>query len=413
MSHPATGPTSAHPTAHPPAGPWLGVVTVLLTLAGWCSVPLFITHFSTSIDVWTSNGWRYGFSALLWLPVVIWGWRRRSLPAGLWRASVVPSAFNALGQVAFAWSFYNVDPATATFGLRLQIVFVAAGAYLLFPQERAMLRRPLAWLGIAMVLGGIMGTIYAGYGLPKSKELFGVGLSIAAGLLFAGYGLSVRRYMHGFHPVIAFSAISQYTAAVMVALMLVLGRNLFGDGAGGGGGGMVPWSEAAWDGGLSALRIGWGQFGLLLLSAVIGIALGHVFYYISIARLGVAVSSGVIQLQPFGVAVGGWLVFGKALAPAQWATGMIAVAGAILMLYVQWRVTSRARAEARDGAKRAASADASAGAVRVAGASERTMESGDLDAVPLVEADPAGTNGSAVRGLREGLNDSGSVQPGR
>ena len=37
-----------------------------------------------------------------------------------------------------------------------------------------------------MVLGGIMGTIYAGYGLPKSKELFGVGLSVAAGLLFAG-----------------------------------------------------------------------------------------------------------------------------------------------------------------------------------------------------------------------------------
>lgn len=373
------------------AGPWLGIVTVLLTLVGWCSVPLFITHFAASIDVWTSNGWRYGFSALLWLPVILWGWWRRSLPAGLWRASVVPLVFNASGQVAFAWSFYNVDPATATFGLRLQIVFVAAGAYLLFPQERAMLRRPLAWLGIAMVLGGIMGTIYAGYGLPKSKELFGVGLSVAAGLLFAGYGLSVRKYMHGYHPVIAFSAISQYTAGVMVVLMLVLGRNLFGETGGAGSGGMVRWADAAWDGGLSALRLGAGQFALLLLSAVIGIALGHLFYYVSIARLGVAVSSGVIQLQPFGVAIGSWLVFAKPLAPAQWATGMIAVTGAILMLYVQWRVTSRARAAARQAAAEAPAERHPT--VEVAGASELTMESGDLDAVPLVEAEHTADNG--------------------
>ncbi len=331
----AQAPTAGHPDGHPvgPTSPWFGVVTIVLTLLGWCSVPLFIAHFSKTIDVWTSNGWRYGFSALLWLPVVVWGLSRRSLPAGLWRSAMVPSIFNALGQVAFAWSFYNVDPATATFGLRLQIVFVAAGAYLLFPQERAMLRKPLAWLGIAMVLFGILGTIYAGYGLPKSKELFGVGLSVVAGLLFACYGLAVRRFMHGYHPVIAFSAISQYTAAAMVVLMLALGRNQFG-----AAGTILNWADAPWDGGLSVLSLSTQQLGLLLLSAVVGIALGHVFYYISIARLGVAVSSGVIQLQPFGVAVGSWLIFAKPLAPAQWVTGLIAVTGAMLMLIVQWRV---------------------------------------------------------------------------
>ena len=49
----------------------LGIVTVVLTLVGWSSVPLFLRHFADSIDLWTSNGWRYGFSALLWLPVLL------------------------------------------------------------------------------------------------------------------------------------------------------------------------------------------------------------------------------------------------------------------------------------------------------------------------------------------------------
>lgn len=359
--------------AAPPAGTHrasggaaLGILTVVMTLLGWCAVPLFIRHFSHSIDVWTSNGWRYGFSAILWLPVILWGFKQRSLPAGLWRASVVPAAFNTLGQIAFAYSFYKVDPTTATFGLRLQIVFVAVGAFLLFPSERPVLRKPGAWVGMTMVLGGIMGTIFGAEKARPPSEVVGVIAAIGSGLLFAGYGLSVRRFMHGFHPVTAFAAISQYTAIVMVALMLILGHDLTPPDGG----------PPVHDFGLGALDLGAAQFGLLLLSAVIGIALGHVFYYISIARLGVAVSSGVIQLQPFGVAIGSYFIFHERLTSVQVFTGSIAVAGAVLLLWVQWSVTRSARAA------RAADEAAAPDGVVVAGASARALESGDLDAIP-------------------------------
>jgi drug/metabolite transporter (DMT)-like permease len=303
-----------------------GIATIFFTLLGWSSVPLFIKHFASSIDVWTSNGWRYGFSALLWAPVLVWGVSRGTLPAGLWRAARVPALVNAIGQVAFAWAFYQIDPATVTFGLRLQLVFVAIGAYLLFPSERALLRSPGAWCGMAMVLGGIGVTIFLA---PPGKEaksvhLFGVVLAVSSGMFFAAYGLSVRKFMSGFHPVTAFAAISQYTAAVMVALMFLLARD--------------P-ASGAMDLGMSALKLGAGPFGLLMLSAVIGIALGHVFYYISIARLGVAVSSGVVQLQPFLVAIGQYWLFGFALTGGQIAGGVVAVCGAVLLLWTQWRLT--------------------------------------------------------------------------
>ena len=57
-----------------------GSFAVLMTLVGWSSVPLFLRYFADEIDVWTSNGWRYGFSAILWAPVLILGARRRTLP---------------------------------------------------------------------------------------------------------------------------------------------------------------------------------------------------------------------------------------------------------------------------------------------------------------------------------------------
>ncbi len=355
----------------------MGVVTIALTLLGWSSVPLFIRHFAESIDLWTSNGWRYGFSAFVWLPVVLWGLYRGGLPAGIWRKSLVPAALNALGQVAFAWSFYKIDPATATFGLRTQIVFVAVGAYLLFPSERRLLRDPRMWAGMAMVGIGVAGTVYFGHGLPRGAQAFGVALAIASGFFFAAYGLAVRHSMHGYHPVTAFAVISQYTAAVMVALMLMLGDR--------------------W--GAGALDLSGGQFVLLLVSSVVGIALGHVFYYISIARLGVAVSSGVIQLQPFIVSIGQTALGWQSLSAAQWGSGLIAVAGALMMLAVQWLLT---RGDARraklaacpqcgyprtglaPGAKcpECGHAPSPGGEMVVPEETTAVVETGDLDAVP-------------------------------
>ncbi len=357
--------------------PFMGAITIILTLVGWSSVPLFIRHFADSIDIWTSNGWRYGFSAFLWMPVVFWGLYRGGLPAGIWRKSLVPSIVNAIGQVAFAWSFYKIDPATATFGLRTQIIFVAIGAYLLFPSERRLLRDPRMWAGMAMVAIGVGGTIYFGHGLPRGDQAWGVMLAIASGFFFAAYGLAVRHYMHGYHPVTAFAVISQYTAGAMVLLMLGLGEER----------------------GLTVLELPTNQIVLLLVSAIIGIALGHVFYYISIARLGVAVSSGVIQLQPFMVSLGQTALGWQSLSAAQWGSGLIAVAGALVMLAVQWLLTrgdakrarlakcpecgySRAGLPAGTKCPECGHAPAADGEMVVPEETRAAIEAGALDAIP-------------------------------
>lgn len=315
--HPAAFPTSVRMTLMPePANPWsrfTGVGTLVLTLLGWSSIPLFLRSFTGEIDGWTANGWRYAFSALLWAPVFLLARR----PTGLWRAAIVPSIFNTLGQLLFGLAPYYIDPGLMTFSLRVQIVFVTVGAAVLFASERRIVRTPWFILGLVLVAGGTMGTIALNPQGLGSATRAGVTMAIGSGLLYACYSLSVRHFMHGMNPFVAFAAISQYTALGLVVPMLIWGR----------------------DHGWAAADLPAGRMGMLLLSSLVGIGLGHTFYYISIARLGVAVSAGVIQLQPFIVSVASMAIFHERLTPWQWVCGTVAIGGAALILVVQHRLS--------------------------------------------------------------------------
>ncbi len=313
-----------------------GIVLIFVTLLGWSSVPLFLKYFTTYIDGWTANGWRYGISALFWSPLLIHGAARGRLPKGLWRAALVPSLFNFAAQMCFAWAPYYINPGLITFLLRLQIVFVALGAYLLFPGERALVRSAGYVSGVVLVMFGLLGLCFLGNEPPRGATAVGIALGMAAGLLYGGYSLSVRYYMNEIRSATAFAAISSYTAAGVIPVMLLFAR---GHGA-----------EAA--------QMTWGQLAMLTASAFAGIAITHVTYYAAIARLGVALAGGVILLQPFLTTTASSFLFDERLTSTQWLGGATAVAGAVVMLDAQRRRSRRAHSRSIDPAPAlAASAD--------------------------------------------------------
>lgn len=327
----------------------LGVFTILLTLLGWTSIPLFLEHFTDLIDPWTANGWRYGFSALMWLPVLVWRFARKDMPAGLWTASLPASLFNIAAQVCFGLAPYYIDPGLMTFALRLQIVFVMFGAAVMFASERSVIRSPLFIAGISMLLSGTLLTlVFKQGGLGDARSTMGVGIAISSGVLYAGYSLSVRKFMHGIPAFTAFSAVSQYTGVALLLLMLALGDKsglLLSE---------VKKLQAAGEavprewllGGAGVFALNSFQVFLLLLSAIVGIGMGHTLYYYSIQRLGLAVATGVVQLQPVTVSICSVLIFAEPLKPIQWVTGIIAICGAILMLAAQQVLSRRATARA-------------------------------------------------------------------
>lgn len=307
-----------------------GILAALFTLGAWTAAPLFVRHFSKAIDQWTSNGWRYAFAALCWLPLVLWLAARQRLPSGIWKKALVPALFNAAGQACFVGALYLIPAGMVTFGLRAHIVFVAIGAALLFPAERALIRRPLFLLGGSLVLLGVCGVMLLGDAsllTPTASNdaeaaaqpmRLGKGIvtAVLAGLFFACYALSVRRFMAGIGPMVAFGVVSQYTALLLVGLMLALGDR---------------------HGAAVVTNLNSQQFMLLIFSALIPIALAHVAYYHGIAQLGVATVSGIVQLQPFAVTAIGFVLLGEAMTAGQGLAGVVAITGAFTMLAVQHR----------------------------------------------------------------------------
>ena len=294
-----------------------GTIYVSLTLLGWASAPLFLKYFTKFIDAWTANGWRYGIAAVFWTPLLVAAIAKRRAPARLWYLALLPTFFNVVGQVLYALAPYYIEPGFFAFLLRSQILFVTLGAWLMFPNERGVLRSPAYWIGVMIVMLGSVGIVVFGPGLPRGGTALGVLLSVVSGAFFAGYGLAVRRNMHGVNPMLAFAIISQQTAAILIGLMLVFGARNGG----------------------AATELGGKQVALLVASSFIGIGVAHVFYYAAIARLGVAISGGVILLMPFFTAVGSYFLYGEKLSIGQWACGTGAVLGAAMMLSTQSKLS--------------------------------------------------------------------------
>ena len=287
-----------------------GIACLLLTLLSWSTVPLFLRHLSDHVDFWTNNGWRYGASAIFWMPVIGWAIWRKRLPAGIWLAALIPTIANIGGQCAFTAAFHEMNPGLVTFGLRTQLIWVAIGAYLLVPSERPIITSRRYLLGACILVLGLFPILLGGDSALGGFNIKGTTLAVLSALGYGMYGLSVRRWMGKYHPVIAFSVICQMTAVGLIALMLIYGRDH---------GAYVPQLPA---------DILW----YLAVSAFVGIAIGHILYYISIARIGIVITSGVLQMQPFLVSAASFFIFGETFRWWQWIAGVIAIGGEYLML---------------------------------------------------------------------------------
>ncbi len=284
------------------------VVALVVSILCWASIPLFLKHFSSLLDAWTLNAYRYSVAAALYLPWLVARSRRREVARRLWKAAVLPTFFNIVSQNLWTWAPYFINPGLMSFLARGSVIWAVTGSFLLFPDERpAISSRPFG-IGLSLAAVGYLGLMLQQGALSDCSTAGGILIMLACGVFTAGYALTVRRFLTNTDARVAFAVIALYTAASANALMVIFGHPD------------------------QALSLGVKTTLLLILSAVLGLAIAQVAYYVAVARLGVAICSSSMFMTSFLTTLASGLLFGERFTLGQWLAGGLLILGGITLL---------------------------------------------------------------------------------
>jgi len=289
----------------------------MTALLFWSSIPLFLRSFIDEIDPWVANGTRYPLSALLWILPIVWMINKGVIKLVHFKLAIVPTIVNVFAQIFLAWAPYHIEPGIMMFLGRISILFSITASIMIFMDERKLVSSFVFWLGLFVCIVGFSGLNFAKETFNANNTWFGVCLITLHALFVALYSVSVRYFMRGINPWISFPIVCQYTAVILFILMWFFGEPT------------------------RLLDMSIDRLGVLAISSVIGIALGHVFFYYALEHLGVSISSSSGLMMPFLTAIGSYFIFNETFTFGQLMFGIVLLLGGGLLLYAQQHLGER------------------------------------------------------------------------
>ncbi|MHC4693263.1 MAG: DMT family transporter [Planctomycetota bacterium] len=281
------------------------------TLSFWAFGPIFIKYLTGCVDSWTQNLLRYSAACLFWLPFLLYAIRKKRFEPKIWRKALLPAVPNIVMQSLWAGGFYFLGPAFMVLLTKTSVVWVAAFSFILFADERALIKSKYFWLGLALSAIGVVGVMYYKDDFAATKTLIGIVIALVTAFTWALYTISVKIAFKDIDSLHGFSVISIYTVAGLFVLAL-----LFGDL-------QDCVTMTAW------------QWACAVISGVTAISLGHVLYYVAIKRIGATIPLLVILSQPFIVLAISNIVFGESLNAIQLLFGVVLLLGSAFALWAQ------------------------------------------------------------------------------
>jgi drug/metabolite transporter (DMT)-like permease len=281
------------------------------TLSFWAFGPIFIKYLTGYIDLWTQNLLRYSAACLFWLPFLLFAIRKKRFETKIWRKALIPAVPNIIMQCLWAGGFYYLGPAFMVLLTKTNILWVAVFSFILFADERALIKSKRFWLGLALSVIGVVGVMYYKENFVATKTLIGIAIALATAFMWAVYTISVKIAFKDIDSRYGFSVISIYTVAGLCVLALLFGNVQ------------------------ECLTMGAWRWACVVISGVTAISLGHVLYYVAIKRIGATIPALVILSQPFIVLAISNIVFGESLNAIQLLFGVALMIGSALALWAQ------------------------------------------------------------------------------
>jgi drug/metabolite transporter (DMT)-like permease len=289
----------------------IAALSCIGTLICWSSAPLFIKYLTGYLDLWTQNLLRYLAACLFWLPFLLIELKAGRVPKQVWKRALVPFILVTIMQTLWAAVFYYIDPGFVSLLATTAFLWVIIMSIIFFADERRLLSNRMFSMSIVLSLAGLTGVIYFHPAFTHSYTITGIVIVLCYGFIWGLYSISVKVLLKGIDSRIGFSVISIYTFTTLLVGILFKGelhKCL-----------VMPF----W---------GWAS---VIVSGILGIAVGHVLYYVSIRRLSAATSSLTQLAQPFIVAAISFFIFGESLTILQWIFGIVLVAGSAMAIIAE------------------------------------------------------------------------------
>lgn len=281
------------------------------TLCAWSLGPIFISYLTGFVDSWTQNLLRYSAACLFWLPLLLLSAKKKRFDTRIWKKAILPATANVVMQSLWAAAFYHIGPAFMVLLTKTNIIWVTSFSLIFFPEERPLVRSKRFWMGLMLSAMGVVGVIYFKEDFAARGTVTGVVIAMSAAFMWAAYTLSVKITFRDVSSREGFSVISIYTVVGLGVAAL-----LFGDVG-------------------RCVTMGAWQWVCVVFSGVTAIALGHVFYYAAIKRIGATIPALVILAQPFAVLAISRAAFGESLNAMQLLFGVVLLMGAGLAIWAQ------------------------------------------------------------------------------
>ncbi len=273
--------------------------TVVLWSFNFTAVGYGVTHGFEPLS-YVALRWAIAGLAL----VALASWRRHDLrigyrDAGLLAAAAVVGVL--INQIAFVYAFRYASVSTVALVFGTLPIFVALFAQLT-GLERLHARQ---WLAAGVSFSGVA-LVALGEDAGLSASVLGIGLALVTSLTFAAYSVSIVPVMRRRSPLV----VNAVTALAGGAMLAVASSTVLSG---------QSWSDVD--------TLAWSA---LLYSALASIALGNLFWFAGIERVGPGRASLFANLQPFLGAVIAIVVLSEAPHPLQALGGGVIAAGILL-----------------------------------------------------------------------------------
>src|SRR3984893_4490728 len=288
-----------------------GYAAVFATVLIWSLPSLFQFFLNRYYDVWAQNFYRYFIACLAITPLLLRQLRRGGPKIDMKAIAIclVPCIPNVVHQITQVMALFYMGPGVYAVFARTSVIFTALLALIFFPEERYVIRQSQFQTGTLIGLVGAFGVIWFQAGAQDRHISFaGLFIAFTATFCWALYGVLVKRPSAQLGSIRSFGIISFITSALLLPLTFAFGK--------------ID----------TPLHVGMQVNFILIISAVTCITLAHVFYYVAIHEIGVALAQSLQLLCPAGALGLSALIFHERLTRPQLLSAILLLFGAFLAM---------------------------------------------------------------------------------